>query len=97
MSETPPAAARWAPWWATVLAVAALIPPGAVLAAGLQQVQLAMSDRYMHELAALVAPILIALGVMLLVPGVLYLILRRRFLLVVAVLVAAAIVLAALV
>lgn len=84
---------RWSPWWAIVLAVIALIPPGAILVLGFQQLLFAMGGGYMSDLAGAIAPLLIALGVMLVVPGILYLILRRRFLLVIALLVAVFVVL----
>ncbi|NLE97106.1 MAG: hypothetical protein GX596_03845 [Propionibacterium sp.] len=73
------------------MAVVALIPPGAILVTGIQQLLFAMGGGYMSDVAAVIAPILIALGLMLAAPAVLYLILRRRFLFVVAVVVAATI------
>ncbi len=75
-----------------MLTVIALIPPATVLLAGMQQLSLATSGGYMSELAALVAPVLIALGVMLMAPGVLFLIVRRKFAFVFAIVVAAGIV-----
>lgn len=83
----------WAPWWAIVLALLALIPPGAIVVTGLQQIAYGASGGHMSELAALIGPLLLVTGLMLVAPGVLYLILRRRFLFVVALVVAAAILL----
>lgn len=84
---------RWAPWWAILLAVVALVPPGALVVFGVQQVTYGMRGGYMSELSAAIGPILTATGLLLVAPGVLYLLLRRRFLFVVALVVAAAILL----
>ncbi len=79
MSEQQADTARWSPWWAVALTLVAMIPPAGVLLVGFQQLSLGLSGGYMSELAIVVGPMLIALGLMLLVPGVLYLVLRRRF------------------
>lgn len=75
---------RWSPWWAIVLTCVTLLVPLAMLAAGLQQLALGTSGGYMSELALAVAPVIIIAGVFLLVPGVLYLVLRQRLLFVAA-------------
>lgn len=79
MSEQQAGTARWSPWWAVALTVVAMIPPAGVLLVGFQQLALGLSGGYMSELAIVVGPMLIALGLMLLTPGVVYLVLRRRF------------------
>lgn len=71
---------RWSPWWAIVITCVSLLLPLGVLAFGFQQLSYGRSGKYMSELAAAMAPLVLAVGAILLVPGVLYLVLRRRIL-----------------
>lgn len=75
---------RWAPWWAIALTLVSLVPGALLLWAGLDQLFFGMSDAYMSELAASLAPFIIAIAVILLLPGLLYLVIRQKFLFVVA-------------
>lgn len=80
---------RWSPWWAVVLTCVALLVPVGILGAGLQQLSIGMSDAYMSELSLAIAPVVIAIGAFLLVPGVLYLVLRQKLLFVATMLITA--------
>ncbi|GAB3811347.1 hypothetical protein GCM10028820_02420 [Tessaracoccus terricola] len=71
---------RWSPWWAIALTCVALLVPVGILGVGLQQLSVGMSGAYMSELSLAIAPVVIAIGVFLLVPGVLYLVVRQKLL-----------------
>lgn len=75
---------RWSPWWAILLTAISLVPGALLLWAGLDQLFFGMSDAYMADLAAELAPFIIAIAVILLLPGVLYLVIRQKFLFVAA-------------
>lgn len=75
---------RWAPWWAILLTGISLLVPLGVLLLGVNELVHGMSERYMSELSEFIAPIILTLGLFLLVPGVLYLVLRTKLLFVTA-------------
>jgi hypothetical protein len=72
--------APWSPWWAVALTGAALVMGALIFTVGWSVLVDSFTDTKFAGLGRLMGAIVLASAVSILLPGVLFLVLRRRFL-----------------